>query len=221
MNVYSIFYNYDIMYMVRLMRYIKDACYNEITIEKSRFITAIYPVNNIDEVNALLASTRKKYYDATHNCYAYILDNGNVSKASDDGEPSKTAGFPILDVLKKNDLTNVLCIVTRYFGGILLGASGLVRAYSSSCAEAVKKTTLLEKRSMTKLIIKLDYSSYNTIINKIDGIILDQSFLSDITLLIAVEESKVEDITSLIKSTTKGSGIITNAGIHEIFVPIY
>ena len=96
-------------------------------------------MNSIEEVEEKLAYVRKKHYDARHNCYAYILgDNQEIQKASDDGEPSKTAGAPMLDVLKKNNMTNILAIVTRYFGGILLGAGGLVRAYSSSVSECLK-----------------------------------------------------------------------------------
>lgn len=168
----------------------------------------------------MLSSTRKKYYDATHNCYAYILgDNANIAKASDDGEPSKTAGFPILDVLKKNDLTNVLCIVTRYFGGILLGAGGLVRAYSSSASEALKKGILLEKKYLNKLIVKLDYSTYNSIINKLNGKIIDQSFQSDIDITIAVSNEELESTIDLINSASKAKAIITNDGLFEIYLP--
>lgn len=204
--------------MVINLKYIKNTVSNEIIIEKSRFITSLYRVENIDEINSILSQTRKKYYDATHNCFAYILgDNAEVSKASDDGEPSKTAGFPILDVLKKNELTNVLCIVTRYFGGILLGAGGLVRAYSSSCAEVCKKASLLEKRCLNKLIIKMDYSSYNTIITKLDAMILDQSFGSDVTIVVAVSPDKLSSTSDYINSVTRGSAIITDDGIHEIF----
>ena len=119
---------------------IQNTYENEIVIEKSRFITRIFRVNDIDMVNSILEEIRKKHYDATHNCYAYILgDNQEIQKCSDDGEPQKTAGFPMMDVLKKNNLTNVLVIVTRYFGGILLGAGGLVRAYSDSVAQVLKK----------------------------------------------------------------------------------
>lgn len=203
------------------MKYLKESVSNEIVIEKSRFITLLCPVNSIDEVNDILSATRKKYYDATHNCYGYILgDKGDISKASDDGEPSKTAGFPILDVLKKNNLTNVICIVTRYFGGILLGAGGLVRAYSSSAAEAVKKASFLEKRLLKKFIIKLGYSEYNNIITKICGTILDQSFLSDVTITIALEDNKIDETIALINSVSKGNAIITDDGIHEVFVSI-
>ena len=122
---------------------IQNTYENEIVIEKSRFITRIFRVNDIDMVNSILEEIRKKHYDATHNCYAYILgDNQEIQKCSDDGEPQKTAGFPMMDVLKKNNLTNVLVIVTRYFGGILLGAGGLVRAYSDSVAQVLLLLTL-------------------------------------------------------------------------------
>ena len=110
---------------------IQNTYENEIVIEKSRFITRIFRVNDIYMVNSILEEIRKKHYDATHNCYAYILgDNQEIQKCSDDGEPQKTAGFPMMDVLKKNNLTNVLVIVTRYFGGILLGSGPLTRAYT-------------------------------------------------------------------------------------------
>ena len=89
------------------MRKIKDVIENTIIIDKSKFITTLYPVETVEEINLILQAARKKYYDATHNCYAYIIDGGNVQKCSDDGEPSKTAGFPMLDVLKKNDLLEV------------------------------------------------------------------------------------------------------------------
>ena len=127
------------MFLVIFML-IKDTVENTIIIQKSEFITRLFRVNNIDEVNLKLQEIRKKHYDAKHNCYAYILgDNQEIQKASDDGEPQKTAGFPMLDVLKKNNLTNILAITTRYFGGILLGSGGLIRAYSSSVSEALKK----------------------------------------------------------------------------------
>ena len=110
-------------------------------IKKSDFICTLIPVNSVEEVNEHLKTLRKKYYDATHNCYSYVItdsNNNTIVKASDDGEPSQTAGVVILDVLQKNELTNVLAVVTRYFGGIKLGAGGLVRAYSSSTSGAVK-----------------------------------------------------------------------------------
>ena len=163
---------------------------NKIIINKSIFITHLYRVNNVDEVNDILASIRKKYYDATHNCYAYIIgDNGDIKKASDDGEPSKTAGFPMLDVLEKNNVTNILAITTRYFGGILLGAGGLVRAYSSSVSECLKLAKLYDTKPQIKFSLTLSYSGYNTLIKTINYInIIDTSFNQDIIIIASIDK---------------------------------
>lgn len=117
------------------MRSVKENKKNELVIKKSKFITYIFRLNTKEEIEKILNELKEKYKDATHCCYAYIFDG--YIKASDDNEPSKTAGTPILEVLKKNNLNYVLCVVIRYFGGIKLGAGGLIRAYSSSCKEAL------------------------------------------------------------------------------------
>lgn len=131
-------YNYfgDFMYSI------KNNIDNTIIIKKSKFITLLYKVNNIDEVENILEEIKNKYSDSTHICYAYIVSNHE--KAFDDGEPSGTAGMPILNVLKKNNITNILAVVVRYFGGIKLGASGLLRAYSNSVSDALKLTSIIE-----------------------------------------------------------------------------
>ena len=108
------------------MKSIQKEITSEIIINKSRFITILTNINDIDKVKEKLEEIKKKYKDATHYCYAYIINNHE--KCSDNGEPSGTAGMPILNVLKQNDLTNILCVVIRYFGGIKLGAGGLIRA---------------------------------------------------------------------------------------------
>jgi uncharacterized YigZ family protein len=204
------------------MKYIDSIYTNEIVILKSRFITSIYKVESIDEVNDILNKTRKKYYDASHNCYGYILgDRAEIQKCSDDGEPQKTAGFPILDVLKKNEVTNILCIVTRYFGGTLLGAGGLVRAYSESCSECLKKAKILIKKELNTLIVKLDYSSYNTLISSLrDIIILDTSYASDITIKLAVDNNRLDSTIQSINNITKGNALIEDSGLYETFIPI-
>ena len=136
------------------MKLINETYINTIIISKSEFITRLFRVNNIDEVNKNLAETRKKHYDASHNCYAYILgDNAEIEKCSDDGEPLKTAGAPMLDALKKNNVTNILAITTRYFGGILLGAGGLVRAYSKSVSEALKLAKFYEVKEQIQYYV--------------------------------------------------------------------
>lgn len=116
---------------------------NEIVIKKSRFITKLYYLENVNDVNDIINNLKKEYKKATHICYSYII--GPNVKAVDDGEPSGTAGKPILNVLQKKDMTNILCIVIRYFGGVKLGAGGLVRAYTNSVSEAFKLTEIIEK----------------------------------------------------------------------------
>lgn len=134
------------------------------TINKSEFICTLFPINNNDDAANILQEVRKKYYDATHNCYAYIYGEcGEYCRCSDDGEPSQTAGVVILDVLKKNELTNVLAVVTRYFGGIKLGASGLVRAYSSTTGLCVKTITPLKLSKCIYMKINVSYTNYNKI----------------------------------------------------------
>lgn len=124
---------------------IKTDCSAEITIEKSKFITSVKRVNGEDEAKAFVSFVRAKYKDATHNCYAYIADNGGFfAKFSDDGEPQGTAGLPMLEVLKQKGLRRVAAVVTRYFGGIKLGTGGLSRAYSESVKNCLEKSGISE-----------------------------------------------------------------------------
>lgn len=162
---------------------INDTYENTIIINKSEFITHLYRVNTVDEVDNILSQVRKKYYDATHNCYAYIIgDNQDIQKASDDGEPQKTAGAPMIDVLKKKNMTNILAVTTRYFGGILLGAGGLVRAYSESVSEALKLATLYDISYVNKFKITLSYAGYNTILTIPYITITDTSFTDEVII---------------------------------------
>lgn len=131
-----------------------------IVIKNSRFICYIYQVETIEEINKLLVEARQKYYDATHCCYAYILDN--IKKESDDGEPSGTAGMPMLQVLEKNNLNHVLCIVIRYFGKIKLGAGGLVRAYTKSVTETLKNNIVTLIPGI-KVTIEFGYEKLKTV----------------------------------------------------------
>ncbi len=137
------------------MKSIKSNVKNELVITKSKFITFLYRVNTIDEINNYLDELKKEYKDATHHCYAYILNN--TKKASDDKEPSGTAGMPILNVLEHNDLTNVLAVVVRYFGGTKLGTGGLTHAYSDSTIECLKKTSIIEIEEGYLIHIKYPY----------------------------------------------------------------
>ena len=133
----------------------------EIVEKKSRFIANIYHVENVEEAEEKIKSTKKKYYDAKHNCIAYrVIENGKVvEKASDDGEPSGTAGSPMLNILQKNNLCNLVVVVTRYFGGILLGTGGLVRAYSDATQMAIAKSVKVQKVKGIEIKVELEYSN--------------------------------------------------------------
>lgn len=145
---------------------------NTIIINKSKFIALIYHIDNIDEINKKIEEIKKKYKDATHYCYAYILDN--FEKANDNGEPSGTAGLPILNVLKKENLNHVLCVVVRYFGGIKLGAGGLIRAYSNATKEAI----ITKKYNKGYLIkVDIDYNNIKQIEYQLNNsIIIEKNF---------------------------------------------
>jgi len=156
------------------MKSIKNEVVNEIVINKSRFITVLVNVNSKDEVNDILNKYKGIYKDATHYCFAYIV--GGYSKCSDDGEPSGTAGIPILNVLQNNDLTNVFCLVVRYFGGVKLGAGGLVRAYSSSVSEAIKLANISCLIDGYYIEIEFDYDNIKLIDYLLKDILIDKKF---------------------------------------------
>ena len=122
-----------------MFKTIKKEIETSVTEKKSKFICHIYHVESVEEAEEKLDEVRKKYHDARHNCYVYRIADGDISKASDDGEPSGTAGVPMLNILNGNNLSNVLVVVTRYFGGILLGTGGLVRAYSLATTTAIEE----------------------------------------------------------------------------------
>lgn len=136
---------------------------NIIIINKSKFITNIFYINNLNDINIYLNKIKEKYKDATHHCYAYIINN--TKKFNDDGEPNGTAGMPILDCLEKNKLNHTLCIVTRYFGGIKLGAGGLVRAYSNSISNALKNSKFFKLKDGYKIKITFEYNNSKQIDN--------------------------------------------------------
>ena len=136
----------------------------EIVIEKSRFICTLKKVHSEAEAQEFIKTIKKEFWDATHNCSAYIVDE-MAQRSSDDGEPSGTAGLPMLEVLRKNKLTNTAAVVTRQFGGIKLGAGGLVRAYTKSVAEAVKATGIAQKVLVSKFSFMYDLNEVGKILN--------------------------------------------------------
>ena len=138
------------------MKTLKDNNKNEIIIKNSRFICLLYKLDNVNNIDIILNNIKTEYKDATHYCYAYIFDN--TYKSNDDGEPGGTAGVPIMETLNNKDLNYILCVVTRYFGGIKLGAGGLVRAYRKATIEAINNSTLLDLIDGYEIIIKVSYN---------------------------------------------------------------
>ncbi|MDD3171784.1 MAG: YigZ family protein [Bacilli bacterium] len=177
----------------------------EQVINKSRFICQLLPIRSVDDVGCSLSEIRKEHYGANHNCYAYILGNdGEIAKNSDDGEPSQTAGVVIYEVLKRNNLTNVLAVVTRYFGGIKLGAGGLIRAYGSSVSNTVVQAELLEITKCLVIEMTFSYSYLNQILKILDGYQeITKTFKDTITLRYLIPEDKKDEIYTRLISLTK------------------
>ena len=174
---------------------------NEIIINKSRFITLLLKINNLDEIEKNLKEIKKKYKDATHYCYAYII--GNKEKCSDNGEPSGTAGMPILNVLKQNDLTNILCVVIRYFGGIKLGAGGLIRAYSTSASEALNKTNIVNLIKGYKIVIEFNYDNIKQINYLLKDIQIKKEYGNTITYTFNIKENSLNKIENELSKISK------------------
>ncbi len=183
------------------MKTIKEEVINEITINKSRFITILININNINEVNTKINEYKKRYKDATHYCTAYII-NG-YEKCDDDKEPSGTAGMPILNVLKKQNLTNVLCLVIRYFGGIKLGASGLTRAYAKSASEAIKKGSIVNLVSGYQVTIELVYENIKDIDYLLKNLKINKTFSDKIIYEFLIKEKDFLKIENLLKQKSQ------------------
>ena len=178
------------------MKTILNNSESELMINKSRFIGYLYKVNNQEEIDIILKEIRTKYHDATHICYAYSLLNNK--KANDDGEPPGTAGLPILEVLNKHDLVNVLGIVIRYFGGIKLGSGGLIRAYSNTIRNTLEHNEIKDLRKGYLIRIIFDYS-LNKVINNIktNYEIVEKEFKEQIIYLIKADDSLLNELKDI------------------------
>lgn len=147
---------------------VKSSGSHEITIQKSRFIAYLDRATTEEEAQAFIQSIKKKHHDATHNCSAYLIgEQNNIQKANDDGEPSGTAGVPMLEVLKKRDLRDTVVVVTRYFGGTKLGAGGLIRAYGSSVSEGLNAIGIVKRQLMNTMRVAIDYGMLGKVENEL------------------------------------------------------
>lgn len=193
-----------------MKKLINDVSYTQ-TIKKSVFITNLIAVTSVEDAKFQLKEIKKKHYDATHNCYSYIISNESDGiKYSDDGEPSQTAGVVIYNVLEKNDLTNIIAIVTRYYGGTKLGAGGLIRAYSSSISEALKIAQIEEIIDYKYYKISTDYETANVLIRYLDNYsIIDKAFQTKVSLIFKIKESELTEFLEQVTNYSKGNAIIT------------
>ena len=175
--------------------------------KKSRFIGRVWPVETEEDALAKIQEMKKQHYDATHNCWAYIIKDGAV-RFSDDGEPGGTAGMPMLQVLQREGLYNIVCVVTRYFGGILLGAGGLVRAYTKGAKIAVDAAGKSMKRVWTALYIPIPYSYYERVkleIEAFGGILRDTQFGADIELEVLMPEAQAQPFLDRLTDLSAGT----------------
>ena len=186
--------------------------------KRSEFIGYIAPVRTNDEAVAFINTIKAEHRKAKHNVYAYILRDDNISRYSDDGEPQGTAGVPVLDVLKKRGLTDVCVVVTRYFGGILLGGGGLVRAYSHAASLACDAAHIMDMRLCHKLRIKADYGMYGRIsylLPNYDTITVSSDFGSNVAMDILVLSEMLDPLTKELTEATNGTAVIEDCG--ELF----
>ena len=187
----------------------------EIIVKKSKFIATLYEANSKDEAEKILQNVRKKYFDAKHHCYAYIIEK--IEKCSDDGEPSGTAGAPLLTLLKSANLTNVIIIVTRYFGGILLGTGGLVRAYTESAKNAIENAKIVYKDYGIQFEIEISYNNLKEILficKNLDISIIKIEYQENVKLLL-------ESTFEAKKELEKSDKILSQREIKQLFVTIH
>lgn len=187
----------------------------EIEEKKSRFIAHIESVTTEEEATAFITSIKKQYFDARHNCSAFVIgDNSELTRCSDDGEPSGTAGRPMLEVLTGEGITNVVCVVTRYFGGTLLGTGGLVRAYQGAVKEGLNNSVIIEKLPGMILLVNCDYTDVGklqyTFANK--GIrVLSSDYGADVSFKLVIDIDDLENIKKDLTEITSGKAIITES----------
>ncbi|MDU4441136.1 MAG: YigZ family protein [Streptococcus mitis] len=193
-------------------------------IKKSRFICHAKRVYSEEEARDFITAIKKEHYKATHNCSAFIIgERSEIKRTSDDGEPSGTAGVPMLGVLENHNLTNVCVVVTRYFGGIKLGAGGLIRAYAGSVALAVKEIGIIEIKEQAGIAIQMSYTQYQEYSNFLkehDLMELETNFTDKVDTMIYVDKEEKENIKASLVEFFNGKVTLTDQGLREVEVPV-
>ena len=184
----------------------------EFTEKRSRFIGHLWRVESEEEAREKIAQTKAKYYDARHNCWCYLIREGGITRYSDDGEPQGTAGQPMLEVFRREGVENVCCVVTRYFGGVLLGTGGLVRAYTTATARALENAEVVAVRSVVELQVTVDYALYERASLLIDAAGAKQAppeFTDRVTLRWQMPEHTEAPLLEQLRELTRGSAQVT------------
>jgi uncharacterized YigZ family protein len=196
---------------------------HEIDIRKSRFICSLFRVTSEEEARARIEETRKRYWDANHNCTAWIIGPGQrLQRSSDDGEPSGTAGIPMLEVLRRRELTDTLAIVTRYFGGIMLGAGGLIRAYGQAVSATIDAIGVVERKPLAVRTVTATYDDAGRIEHAIrasDFPLADVRYGQDVTFELVLEPDQSEPFTRWLAELTNGSVEPKDSGTRFVEVP--
>jgi uncharacterized YigZ family protein len=196
---------------------------HEIEIKKSRFICSLFRVESEERAREHIDQARKQYWDANHNCTAWAIGPGQrLQRSSDDGEPSGTAGIPMLEVLRRREITDTLVIVTRYFGGTLLGAGGLIRAYGGAVSAAIDEIGVVERKPLSVLTLVASYDDAGRIENAIratDYPLNDVAYTTDVTFELVMEPERVDGFTHWISELTNGAITPEDAGTRYVEVP--
>ena len=193
-------------------------------IKKSRFICHAKRVYSEEEARDFITAIKKEHYKATHNCSAFIIgERSGIKRTSDDGEPSGTAGVPMLGVLENHNLTNVCVVVTRYFGGIKLGAGGLIRAYAGSVALAVKEIGIIEIKEQAGIAIQMSYAQYqeySNFLKEYNLMELDTNFTDQVDTMIYVDKEEKENIKAALVEFFNGKVTLMDQGLREVEVAV-
>jgi uncharacterized YigZ family protein len=196
---------------------------HEIEIRKSRFICSLFRVTSEEEARAQIEATRKTYWDANHNCTAWAIGPGlRLQRSSDDGEPSGTAGIPMLEVLKRRSITDTVAIVTRYFGGTMLGAGGLIRAYGQSVSNAIDVIGVVERKPLAVQTLVASYDDAGRIENAIraSGFPLsDVAYGTDVTFELVLELDQLDQFANWVAELTNGAIVPEDGGVRHVEVP--
>ena len=187
---------------------------SEYTEKRSRFLGRVRPVESEEEARAFIAETKKSFYDARHNCWCYLLQNG-VERYSDDGEPQGTAGLPMLEVFRREGVTNLVCVVTRYFGGVLLGAGGLFRAYTKAAKDALDAAGVAVVRRWVETELNCSYSAAERMkleAAAYDGIVTGVDYAAEVTIRALVPEEKAEAFAARVFDLSAGAVEVRSVG---------